>query len=180
MVGWWHIDDPLPAAAAGRSRGIRSGIPDRGHRTEQRGYNPGDSQASPQADDLGAVLAGGRPRPGRAGGRPRQPPKRPNPVIWEPGQDYRIADAIHAARAQPSRARHGPERVGPERWQLAGEFVADVHQLEQRIAAIEARIKTAVAQSNSSLLELFGVGPGLAATFLGEVGECGWPPVPAR
>ncbi len=35
---------------------------------------------------------------------------------------------------------------------------------------MEARIKTAVAQSNTSLLELFGVGPVLAATFLGEVG----------
>jgi hypothetical protein len=39
----------------------------------------------------------------------------PNPVIWQPGQDYRVADAIHAARAQPTRARWGPERVGPER-----------------------------------------------------------------
>jgi hypothetical protein len=38
-----------------------------------------------------------------------------DPVIWQPGQDYRAADAIHAARAQPIRARHGPERVGPER-----------------------------------------------------------------
>jgi hypothetical protein len=38
-----------------------------------------------------------------------------NPVIWQPGQDYRAADTIHAARAQPSRMRHGPERLGPER-----------------------------------------------------------------
>jgi hypothetical protein len=38
-----------------------------------------------------------------------------NPVIWQPGQDYRIADAIHHARHQPTRTRHGPERVGPER-----------------------------------------------------------------
>ena len=37
------------------------------------------------------------------------------PVIWQPGQDYRAADAIQAARAQPTRTRHGPERVGPER-----------------------------------------------------------------
>ena len=51
------------------------------------------------------------------------------------------------------------------------EFVADIRQLEQRITAIEARIKTAVAQSNTSLLERFGVGPVLAATFLGEVGD---------
>jgi 1,4-alpha-glucan branching enzyme len=38
-----------------------------------------------------------------------------NPVIWQPGQDYRAADAIHAARRQPTRAPHGPERAGPER-----------------------------------------------------------------
>jgi hypothetical protein len=38
-----------------------------------------------------------------------------NPVIWQSGQDYRMADALHAARAQPTRARLGPERTGPER-----------------------------------------------------------------
>jgi hypothetical protein len=38
-----------------------------------------------------------------------------NPVIWQPGQDYRMANAIHAARTQPTRTRHGPERLGPER-----------------------------------------------------------------
>jgi hypothetical protein len=38
-----------------------------------------------------------------------------NPVIWQPGQDYRMADALQAARTQPARTRHGPERVGPER-----------------------------------------------------------------
>ena len=39
----------------------------------------------------------------------------PNPVIWQPGQDYRMADALQAARAQPTRTRWGPERLGPER-----------------------------------------------------------------
>jgi hypothetical protein len=38
-----------------------------------------------------------------------------NPVIWQAGQDYRTADAIQAARHQPTRTRRGPERVGPER-----------------------------------------------------------------
>jgi hypothetical protein len=38
-----------------------------------------------------------------------------NPVIWQPGQDYRAADAIQAARHQPTRTRWGPERLGPER-----------------------------------------------------------------
>ena len=39
----------------------------------------------------------------------------PNPVIWQPGQDYRMADALQAARTQPTRTRRGPERLGPER-----------------------------------------------------------------
>jgi hypothetical protein len=39
----------------------------------------------------------------------------PNPIIWQAGQDYRMADALQAARAQSTRARQGPERVGPER-----------------------------------------------------------------
>jgi hypothetical protein len=38
-----------------------------------------------------------------------------NPVIWLAGQDYRTADAIQAARHQPTRTWYGPERVGPER-----------------------------------------------------------------
>jgi transposase len=59
------------------------------------------------------------------------------------------------------------------RWQLAAELVADVRGLEQRIAAVEVRIKAAVAQTNTSLVQLFGVGPVLAATFLGEVGDIG-------
>jgi hypothetical protein len=39
----------------------------------------------------------------------------PNPVVWQAGQDYRAADALQAARHQPTRTRRGPERVGPER-----------------------------------------------------------------
>jgi len=39
----------------------------------------------------------------------------PNPHVWQPGQDYRAADAIQAACHQPTRTRRGPERVGPER-----------------------------------------------------------------
>jgi transposase len=57
------------------------------------------------------------------------------------------------------------------RWQLAIDLVADVRHLEQRLAAAEARVNTAVAQTNTTLLALFGVGPVLAATFLGEVGD---------
>ena len=59
------------------------------------------------------------------------------------------------------------------RHELASDLVVDVRRLEQRIAAVEGRIKAAVAQSKTSLVQLFGVGPVLAATFLGEVGDIG-------
>jgi hypothetical protein len=39
----------------------------------------------------------------------------PNPVIWQAGQDYRAADAIHTARLESARTRRGPERANPER-----------------------------------------------------------------
>jgi hypothetical protein len=38
-----------------------------------------------------------------------------DPVIWQAGQDYRTADALQAARTQPTRTHWGPERLGPER-----------------------------------------------------------------
>jgi hypothetical protein len=39
----------------------------------------------------------------------------PNPVIWQAGQDYRMADALQRARTQLTRTRWGPEQLGPER-----------------------------------------------------------------
>jgi transposase len=86
-----------------------------------------------------------------------------------PGGTRRNLTATRAAALLRAVTPTGAPAV--TRWQLATELVVDIRQLEQRIAAVEARIKAAIAQSNTSLLELFGVGPVLAATFLGEVGD---------
>jgi transposase len=88
-----------------------------------------------------------------------------------PGGACRNLTAKRAAALLDQVAPTGAPAV--TRWQLATELVADVRQLEQRIAAVEARIKAAVAQANTSLVQLFGVGPVLAAIFLGEVGDIG-------
>jgi transposase len=62
------------------------------------------------------------------------------------------------------------------RHQLARELITDVRNLDRRIAEVKARIKAAVAHSKTSLVELFGVGPVLAAKLLGEVGDiCRFP-----
>jgi transposase len=55
--------------------------------------------------------------------------------------------------------------------QLAADLIGDIGDLDRRIAAVQARIKTAVARSKTGLVELFGVGPVLAAKLLGEVGD---------
>jgi transposase len=86
-----------------------------------------------------------------------------------PGGARRNLTAKRAATLLAAVTAAGPPAV--TRWELATELVADVRRLEQRIAAVETRIKTVVVQSNTSLLGLFGVGPVLAATFLGEVGD---------
>jgi transposase len=57
------------------------------------------------------------------------------------------------------------------RHQLAADLVGDVRDLDQRIAHLEERITAAVVQSKTSLIDLFGVGPVLAAKLLGEVGD---------
>ncbi len=59
------------------------------------------------------------------------------------------------------------------RRQLAVDLVRDVRALDQRIARVQQRIQAAVQESNTTLVELFGVGPVLAAKFLGEVGDLG-------
>jgi transposase len=88
-----------------------------------------------------------------------------------PGGARRNLTANHAARLLAAVTPAGAPAV--TRHQLAQELVADVRHLEQRTAAVEARIRAAVAQSNTSLVQLFGVGPVLAARFLGEVGDVG-------
>jgi hypothetical protein len=90
-------------------------------RTSEQAFdrlNPTFGVPADRTDRIGhrdvAQREAGRPLGVRvAGHNPRQNDR--DPIIWHPGQDYRAADAIHAARTQPTRTRHGPERVGPER-----------------------------------------------------------------
>jgi transposase len=57
------------------------------------------------------------------------------------------------------------------RWELAVDLIRDIRDLDRRIAAVDKRLKAAVNQSKTSLVELFGVGPVVAAKFLGEIGD---------
>ena len=68
------------------------------------------------------------------------------------------------------RPRDEPART---RKQLASEVVRDVRALDRRIADLDERIRQEVEASGTTLTEIFGVGPILAAKIVGIVGNVG-------
>ena len=66
------------------------------------------------------------------------------------------------------RSVHPEGLVAAERKRLAGELLADVRRLDRDLAAIKVRIRDAVDASATTLLELHGVGPIVAALILGS------------
>ncbi len=57
------------------------------------------------------------------------------------------------------------------RRRLASEVLRDVRMLDRKIADLNTRVEAEVDASGTSLTEIFGVGPILAATILGTVGD---------
>ena len=69
------------------------------------------------------------------------------------------------------RSVHPEGLVAGERKRLAGELLADVRRLDRDLAAIKTRIGDAIDASATTLLELNGVGPIVAALILAHVGD---------
>jgi transposase len=71
------------------------------------------------------------------------------------------------------------ERVRPAtpveraRHELATELLADVQRLDEQLKDSHRRIRTAVAASQTSLTELFGIGPIIACYLIGFTGDIG-------
>src|ERR1700737_2067479 len=61
--------------------------------------------------------------------------------------------------------------VALERKRLAGDLLSDSRRLDRELTAIKVRIGDAVAASQTSLVELHGVGPIVAGLILGYVGD---------
>jgi transposase len=59
------------------------------------------------------------------------------------------------------------------RRRLASEILHDVRTLDRKIADLDGRIEAEVEASGSTLTEIFGVGPILAARIIGTVGDVG-------
>jgi len=73
--------------------------------------------------------------------------------------------AVFLRRVHPTNA------VETERKSLALELVADVRRLDRAILAVKARTKTAVAASGTTVTDITGVGPIVAALLVGHVGD---------
>jgi transposase len=82
-----------------------------------------------------------------------------------------------AALLRRSRPAAGPRRT---RRLLASDLVREARRLDAEIAALESRIAEAVAESRTTLIDLFGIGPILAAKILGRVGDARRFPSAAR
>ena len=54
---------------------------------------------------------------------------------------------------------------------MASEILREVRTLDRKIAELNGRIEAEVEASGSTLTEIFGVGPILAATILGTVDD---------
>jgi transposase len=66
------------------------------------------------------------------------------------------------------------------RRQLASEVLRDVRTLDRKIADLSGRIEAEVEASGTTLTQIFGVGPILAATIIGAVGNVGRFPTKAH
>ena len=78
---------------------------------------------------------------------------------------------LSANRAAKLLRVHPAGPAATERKRLAVDLLADVRRLDQQIAATRSRITAAVEDSKTTLLELHGVGPIVAAYILGHVGN---------
>jgi len=66
------------------------------------------------------------------------------------------------------------------RRRLASEVLHDVRTLDRKIGDLNGRIEAEIEASGTSLTEIFGVGPILAATIMGTVGDVGRFPTKAH
>lgn len=73
--------------------------------------------------------------------------------------------------AQALRSTRSLEPVAVERKRMALELLGDVRRLDQQLAAIGDRISDAVAASGTTVTDVYGIGPILAAVIVGHTGH---------
>ena len=129
--------------------------------------SPGIRDARP--DDHAAVLKVWSKRHRDLGSTRTQVVCRLHAVLCElvPGGVPKKIIAAHAARLLESITP--PDAVAAARWELAAALIDDLRHVDAQLRDNKRKLATAVRASGTSLAGLFGVGPVIAATVIGEV-----------
>jgi transposase len=86
-----------------------------------------------------------------------------------PGGHQKEISAAQAARILAQAAPSGA--VALARAELAAEFLADLRHLDAQLRDTRKKLAAAVRASGTSLTQVFGVGPVIAGTVIGDVGD---------
>jgi transposase len=82
------------------------------------------------------------------------------------GKEITIA---HAARVLAQAARSGAVQLA--RAELAADLLEDLRRADEQLRETKKKLAAAVRATGTSLTEIFGVGPVIAATVIGETGD---------
>jgi transposase len=129
--------------------------------------SPGVREARP--DDHAAVLKVWSKRRRDLASSRTQVVCRLHAVLCElvPGGVGKKIIAAHAARLLGSITP--PDAVAAARWELAAALIEDLRRIDAQLGETRKKLDTAARASGTSLTGLFGVGPVIAATIIGEV-----------
>jgi transposase len=61
--------------------------------------------------------------------------------------------------------------VQQARWELAADLLEDLRRADERLREVNKKLTAAVQATGTTLTEIFGVGPVIAATVIGEVAD---------
>lgn len=61
--------------------------------------------------------------------------------------------------------------AGAARWVLAGQFLTGLRRIDIQRRDVQKKLAAAVRASGTTVAEIFGVGPAVAAAVLGDVGD---------
>jgi transposase len=122
-----------------------------------------------QPDDHTAVLQVWSKRHRDLGRSRTQVVCRLHAVLCEliPGGISKAITAAHATRVLD--AIEPADAVAAARHQLAGEFLEDLRRIDAQLRQAKNRLTAAVRASGTTLTQVYGVGPVIAATVLGAV-----------
>jgi transposase len=169
-----RVADVQPKLGA-RVRLLSSGTPDKNDPNDARSVavaalrSPACHQVA--ADDHALVLRVWSRRHRQLSSLRTQAACRLHAVLCEitPGG---VPENITANRAAAILGSHCPDGPAAEAWhEVAEDHLADLRRIDARLAEVKKKLTAAVKASGTTLTEVFGVGPIIAATVIGDVAD---------